>query len=176
MLNRFNTSFPFPFQRGEQERSVPDERWTLVEPRFESARIVFPWHFQVSSSPRLESGPRAGSWTWTGDRGGEAAIKLAEFHVDRDKGSRRLCRSRLKKKKRKKNARRHETTIYHLRFKADTKNCGNLNGNRGFRLFTRNPATYSPRIFILCPTNDRNDPGINGEYLEMVRVKRVSFW
>lgn len=99
MLNRFNTSFPFPFQRGEQERSVPDERWTLVEPRFESARIVFPWHFQVSSSPSLESGPRAGSWTWTGDRGGEAAIKLAEFHVDRDKGSRRLCRSRLKKKK-----------------------------------------------------------------------------
>lgn len=82
MLNRFNTSFPFPFQRGEQERSVPDERWTLVEPRFESARIVFPSHFQVSSTPCLGSGPRAGSWTW----GGEAAIKLAEFHVDRDKG------------------------------------------------------------------------------------------
>ena len=165
MLNRFNTSFPFPFQRGEQERSVPDERWTLVEPRFESARIVFPSHFQVSSTPCLGSGPRAGSWTW----GGEAAIKLAEFHVDRDKGSRRLCRSRLKKKKKKrkekkKNERRHETTIYHLRFKADTKNCGNLNGNRGFRLFTRNPATYpAPRIFIECPTNDL---GINGGYLE----------
>lgn len=59
---------------------------------------------------------------------------------------------RLKKKK-KKNARRHETTIYHLRFKADTKNCGNLNGNRGFGLFTFDPT---PRISIECPTNDKN--------------------